>query len=340
MVGYFTFFVMLLVIDHSRISNNGKLVLSFILISLFSGLRYGIGYDYFSYYEIIQVGNINTELIPRIFIDIAHNTHFSIFFLLSALWTTCFFILGMRKQNCNFESVYFYVCFPTLLCASFGIVRQAMAYSVIFYLMCHPNYGRIRKMLFITLAFLCHQSSLIAIILLMPLERIGRKTLWVLFIGGVLSGEILVKQLATLNINIPLFEIFKLYISEHMGGGFFLRLLIYGLTIAILINYKKLYKKQMHIFVVYTCIGGALYATFSVNPHMAERFCTFFFSAILIFISSLRKSMKIPKVVFVFSLILIFGLYIYTGHVNSSKEGQWAKYKRSLYYPYQTIFEQ
>ena len=340
MIGYFFFFVMLLIIDQLKITNNSKLMMSLILISIFSGLRYGIGYDYFSYYEIIQVANVNTEFIPRMLIDIAHNTHFSIFFLFSALWTTCFFILGMKKQNCNFDSVYFYVCFPTLLCASFGIVRQAMAYSVIFYLMCHSNYGRIRKMLFIILAFLCHHSSLIAIILLMPLERIGRRTLWVLFIGGVLSGEILVKQLATLNINTPLFKVFKLYISEHMEGGFFLRLLIYGLTIATLINYKKLGKQQMHIFVVYTCIGGTLYATFYINPHMAERFCTFFFSAILIFISSLRRCMKIPRVVFIFSLILIFGLYIYTGHVNSSKEGQWAKYKRSLYYPYQTIFEQ
>lgn len=340
MIGYFIFFVLLLIIGHSKISNSSKLVLSFVLISLFSGLRYGIGYDYFSYYEIIQVGNLNTELIPQILIDVAHNTHFSIFFLFSALWTTCFFILGMKKQNCHFDSVYFYVCFPPLLCASFGLVRQAMAYSVIFYLMCHPDYNRIRKILFIILAFLCHQSSLIAIILLLPLEKIGRKALWVIFIGGLLGGEILVKCLATLNIDIPLFDVFKMYVSENMSGGSFLRLLIYGITIATLVNYKKLCKQQMHIFVVYTCIGGTLYAVFSVNPHMAERFCTFFFSATLIYISSLCKCMKIPKVVFVFSLILIFGLYIYTGHINSSKEGQWAKYKKSLYYPYQTIFEQ
>lgn len=125
-----------------------------------------------------------------------------------------------------------------------------------------------------------------------------------------------------------------------MGGGSFLRFLIYALAIVTLVNYEKLCRKQLHIFAVYTCIGASLYASFSVNPHMAERFCTFFFSAILILIPHLRKCMRMPKPIFVFMLLFIFGFYIYTAHMSSSKEGQWAKYKKSLYYPYQTIFEQ
>lgn len=112
-----------------------------------------------------------------------------------------------------------------------------------------------------------------------------------------------------------------------MGGGSFLRFLIYALAIVTLVNYEKLCRKQLHIFAVYTCIGASLYASFSVNPHMAERFCTFFFSAILILIPHLRKCMRMPKPIFVFMLLFIFGFYIYTAHMSSSKEGQWAKYK-------------
>lgn len=168
----------------------------------------------------------------------------------------------------------------------------------------------------------------------------GRKMLWTLFIVGLLGGEFAVKRLALLDIGNPLFVVFKKYVNENMGGGSFLRFLIYALAIVTLVNYEKLCRKQLHIFAVYTCIGASLYASFSVNPHMAERFCTFFFSAILILIPHLRKCMRMPKPIFVFMLLFIFGFYIYTAHMSSSKEGQWAKYKKSLYYPYQTIFEQ
>lgn len=191
-----------------------------------------------------------------------------------------------------------------------------------------------------SLGFLCHYSSVIAVILLLPLKRMGRKMLWTLFIVGLLGGEFAVKRLALLDIGNPLFVVFKKYVNENMGGGSFLRFLIYALAIVTLVNYEKLCRKQLHIFAVYTCIGASLYASFSVNPHMAERFCTFFFSAILILIPHLRKCMRMPKPIFVFMLLFIFGFYIYTAHMSSSKEGQWAKYKKSLYYPYQTIFEQ
>ena len=340
MAGYFTFFLLIFLVNYSNVSNANKLNISFFLITLFVGLRYGIGFDYFSYYQIIQDNNLETEPIPRMLIDVAHNTHFSVFFFITSLWTAGFFLAGLKKMNCYPESTLFYICFPPLLCASFGLVRQAMAYSVIFYLMCHPDFKMKKKILFIVLAFLCHYSSVIAVILLLPLKRMGRKMLWTLFIVGLLGGEFAVKRLALLDIGNPLFVVFKKYVNENMGGGSFLRFLIYALAIVTLVNYEKLCRKQLHIFAVYTCIGASLYASFSVNPHMAERFCTFFFSAILILIPHLRKCMRMPKPIFVFMLLFIFGFYIYTAHMSSSKEGQWAKYKKSLYYPYQTIFEQ
>lgn len=340
MTGYFTFFLLIFLVNYSNVSNANKLNISFFLITLFVGLRYGIGFDYFSYYQIIQDNNLKTEPIPRMLIDVAHNTHFSVFFLVCAIWTAGFFLGGLKKMNCYPESTLFFICYPPLLCSSFGLVRNAMAYSVIFYLMCHPDFKMKKKILFIVLAVLCHYSSVIAIILLLPVKRMGKKGLWTIFIAGMLGGEFAIKKLATLNIDNPLFAVFKMYVAENMGGGSFLRLLIYALTLVTLANYEKLCKKQLHIFVVYTCIGASLYASFSVNPHMAERFCTFFFSAILVLIPHLRKYMKMPKLIFVFILLFVFGFYIYTGHISSSESGLWAKYKKSLYYPYQTIFEQ
>ena len=136
---------------------------------------------------------------------------------------------------------------------------------------------------------------MIAVILLLPLKRMGRKMLWTLFIVGLLGESLLLKRLALLDIGNPLFVVFKKYVNENMGEAvLFLRFLIYALAIVTLVNYEKLCRKQLHIFAVYTCIGASLYASFSVNPHMAERFCTFFFSAILILIPHLRKCMRMP----------------------------------------------
>lgn len=60
-----------------------------------------------------------------------------------------------------------------------------------------------------SLGFLCHYSSVIAVILLLPLKRMGRKMLWTLFIVGLLGGEFAVKRLALLDIGNPLFVVLK-----------------------------------------------------------------------------------------------------------------------------------
>ena len=82
MAGYFTFFLLIFLVNYSNVSNANKLNISFFLITLFVGLRYGIGFDYFSYYQIIQDNNLETEPIPRMLIDVAHNTHFFRFLFL------------------------------------------------------------------------------------------------------------------------------------------------------------------------------------------------------------------------------------------------------------------
>lgn len=47
MAGYFTFFLLIFLVNYSNVSNANKLNISFFLITLFVGLRYGIGFDYF-----------------------------------------------------------------------------------------------------------------------------------------------------------------------------------------------------------------------------------------------------------------------------------------------------
>lgn len=71
-----------------------------------------------------------------------------------------------------------------------------------------------------SLGFLCHYSSVIAVILLLPLKRMGRKMLWTLFIVGLLGGEFAVKRLALLDIGNPLFVVLKVCQRKY-GRRFF-----------------------------------------------------------------------------------------------------------------------
>ena len=90
MLYYIIFFLTLFLIEKSQLSYKNKMIIAGFWISIFSGLRYGVGYDYFMYYEFIEKMTIEREIIPMIFMEIAHYTHFSFFFLASSFFITFF----------------------------------------------------------------------------------------------------------------------------------------------------------------------------------------------------------------------------------------------------------
>lgn len=91
MLGYLLLFFSLFWIECKAKNYRTKMLLCFWVLSLFSGLRYGVGYDYFMYYEFIEDNFLDREPIPALFIYIAHNTHFS-FFLSQPLYSSIIFL--------------------------------------------------------------------------------------------------------------------------------------------------------------------------------------------------------------------------------------------------------
>lgn len=336
MLGYILLFLFVFLIGHSRCPNKQKLSFAFFVIFLFSGLRYGIGYDYFSYFQMIQDEETQTELIPDVMMDVARDTHFSVFFLLSSLWICLFYVAGLRKMNCSYECVVFFIGYPSLLMMSVSAIRQCMAFSVIFLLLCNKNPGLLKKLLYISVAFLCHQSSVIALLILFPLRRLGKRSLWICFVLSFILGEVVSKVLLSIDAGNPIITKFQHYLSEDMGGGGFLRLIIYILTFFSLLHYDKLKSRGYGDYVAYVCIGSSLYSLFTVNAHLAERFCTFFFAVIMIYIHDLRVLSRVPKAIYNLILIVIFIGYICIAH-KTSQSGPWTRYKDSSYYPYETF---
>lgn len=341
MLYYIIFFLSLFLIDKSLLSYKNKLIIAGIWISLFSGFRYGIGYDYFMYYEFIEKLTIEREMIPMLFMEIAHYTHYSFFFIASSFFITFFFISGIISKNLPFSTIYFYIGFPLFFFASFSIIRQSMAYAVIFFLMCNFNkFNYKKKILFIIIAFLCHRSSLIALILLIPTSIYSQKLLFTMFIGSIIGTEFILKKILAINSEIGLIMQLQGFIEVEYQGGGFKKLIVYGITFTLLLFYNRICKRNdLQNYVIWSIIGGCLYALFSFSGHIAERFCTFFFTSTLILIIPILKMFKINKLIYVTCCIMLFSLSTYTGHKTSVADGQWIEYRNSLYYPYMTIFE-
>jgi hypothetical protein len=341
MLGYIILFLAIFIIDRSDEPLGRKYFFAFWVLSVFSGIRYGIGYDYFSYYQLIQKPEIETEIIPMFLYGVARETHYSLFFIISAFFTNFFFLRGMCIRKCPFETVYFYMGWPLLYVSTFSTVRQYMAISLVFYLMCLHNAGFVKKALLVIIAFLCHRSSLIAIILLFPIDRIfSRKSLLVLFVFSLLLGEFFVKQLLSMSVDSAFYNNFQNFLGEDVEGGFYKRLLSYLVVALVLLNYNQLIDYGIHKkFLVYSIFGGCFYALFSLQTHIAMRFCTFFQVGFLIIVIGLCKLRRFPLFEYKFLCILLFASTIYLGHITSSRVKQWAKYRSSLYYPYETIFE-
>lgn len=344
MIGYVLFFFMISLIDILKTSLAKKYLLAFWLISLFSGLRYGIGFDYFTYYENMMDPNYNPEIIPSCFLFLGREIHYSIFYLASSLFTNFFFLRGMYLRNCPFSALYFYIGYPLFFYNSLSIIRQFMAISVIFYLICLDKPKVVVKIALIVIAFFCHRSSVVSLFLLLPIPKnVGQKSLFILFALSLLVGEMLVGFVISMSSDFFLLADLIRYLSTEMAGGNMMKWLVYVTITVIAFKYNSLIKYGIdRRYIIYSIFGGCLFALFSLNANVGQRFCAFYLSSILIYITSLCVVYKIPGWAYKIICVAMFASVIYISHITSLSEiSNSDKYKingQSLYYPYEMIF--
>lgn len=339
MIGYILLFIAIFIVDRINAPLSKKYICAFWIISVFSGLRYGIGYDYFSYYQLMQNPENERELIPMFMLTLGREIHYSLFFLLSSLFINLFFLRGLFIAKCPFEAIYFYLGWPMLFVSTLSAVRQYMAIAVIFYLICLPNAKWRNKLFWIVIAFLCHKSSLISILLLFPVERImNRKMMWLLFFFSLIIGELLVAYLLSITMNSLFIMKFLDFLAQEVEGGSFKRIMSYFIVVLILLNYNSLLERGIpNKYIAYCVIGGCLFALFSSQTQIAMRFCTFYQVSFMLIVIKLCKLRKFPLFMYKLLCVCLFIMSIYVGHNTSIETEQWAKYKPSSYYPYETV---
>lgn len=316
---------------------------------LFSAIRYGIGYDYYSYmqaclHELDAQELERFEPLSRVLIEIGYYTHYQFFFAISS-----FLILYPVYKACVSLSVFpafalfIYFLFPKYYLESFSIVRNCIAYSMVFYAyyQLHKD-NRIASVFFLLIAFLFHKSALIGI-LIYPIYYI-HQSFKLHLIGYIVSFFIsvvvmtLIGQYASA---IPILANIEHYASTGRSEGGSMTFIINFITIVNFVLWHRLENVDSvnSKYLAYFNLGTIMWNVFiGVDSTIALRLSSFFQIFIILLVPQYcyavneRYSMWVNRGAYSFFLLL-FASYFY---INISS--YLSNPERMSNLPYQTIF--
>ncbi len=344
MIGYIALFLFLFLFLFTVIRNKNKqLFFVFVAIFLFSAFRYGLGYDFYAYEGIATnlLGITRMEPIPSFFLIIANKTDPQVFFILTSLFISIFYYIGIKAISNDYSiSVMTYVCLPFLFLDQLGIVRQAMATSVVFCAMCKFHDKKVMQLILIILASLCHKSAIIGLLILIPWEKISFRIIIVYYIASFFVGALLVDYLLALFSNSVFFlgDGFTHYIEDiDASEGSKIKFLWYILSALILFSYRNLFKYDNNIKYIVNLfiVGSGIFNLFIIQSSLSKRMGIFFMSLIIVFMPQLIKHLRLPKPLFYTICIILFSLLVYVGSSNKRLEDPPGY---SVTYPYRTFF--
>ncbi len=330
-----------------------QLILVFVGLTTFSALRYGIGYDYYSYLDICRPGAFrgnDFELIPYWIVQFSRRTSPYNFFVVTSVFISFFYYIGIRYGGkLYFEEALFYLCFPFLFYDQLSIIRQGMAASIVFFALAlgREDTRQMKTLciqfLLVCAAILCHRSAYVGFLILIPWQKVPVKILWLMFIGSFVLGNIVTNYVGIIFQWGVVDDISAHKAISYLGiikenEGKMIRFLIYFITLLSLLLYGRLVKngKSNAYYIGVLVLGCTLYALFVFNSSLSKRLCMFFFSSSIFLVPQLIRAMKINRYVFVVTCIALFSLQIYVGSHNKRTQD---RFNTSASYPYRTFLE-
>lgn len=351
MLGYVIFLLSLFYINSIVPNKNIRLFLLFFVVFIFSAIRYGIGYDYYSYYAVVNQDSfllLSWQPIPMILGKLSAYTNTYYFFFLTSLFICIFLYLSFKYSKVieyKWESLLVYISFPLFYMFNMSTIRQAMAYSIVFaaYTVFYNN--NLKKTILCIVAVLCHLSAIGAFIILIPFEKIKTRYLLILFIISFVSGEAFVNIVGSYASYFSVGDKFSQYAeisSLEVADGRSIRYVIYFVNLVSLYYRRTLNKncerdRILKYLIGILCVGASFFALFStVNMTLAKRYCTFFFMASIVVIPYVWYYFKLKKRLFNTMNLLLFAVTIYLQAGNFSRAED-IKRETSPTYPYRSM---
>lgn len=144
--------------------------LLFLVYFVFCGFRYGVGWDYYNYLNIIERGGWTIDSLEFLVRQLAYfceNRGFTqFFFVATSFIIVLFFFLMFAKESENpAVSVFVFLCIPTFFLNSLVIIRYFLAVSTVFLAYHYGNKKQyIPYFLLLFVAFLFHKAALFGLI--------------------------------------------------------------------------------------------------------------------------------------------------------------------------------
>ena len=293
------------IISKSNLSENAKLKRLYVFVLIFVSLRYGIGYDYYSYKGIVE--GITPEYmydglepIPKLISFLSGNIHYQIFFVVMSFMTIYpIYWVCRRLSVAPLESFLIFLFYPQFFLESLSTVRNSLAYTfvvVMFYFIIREKY--LKSLLFLFLAFLTHTSAIVAVIMYPVFFFFKNKNINLLFyILSFVCYLFIMPILTSAFGDLGIFAKFIYYIdnADSYSGGTMMNWLLNAIGIFNLIYWNKLSafndtnKALLPIVNVGICFWN-IFIPFS--PVFATRFAVIFIYLMIFLIPSYSLALK------------------------------------------------
>lgn len=338
-------------VNNSRMTSNKKLRWMFLYVLFFSALRYGIGYDYFSYKNTIVSNNDyqleRIELLGSLLMKLSYRTHYQLFFIITSILTLCPLFCCLKKYSSSpIFSFWVYLLFPLFYLNYISIVRNAVAYSfgICFFFALVNRKGFMKffyATIFFLLAFGFHKSSLIlvlmAVLIYIPVKK---SILFVLFCLSFLVSNYIVSFLGGFS-NISIVDFGLNYLENHeRSEGHMMTYVFNAMCLFTFVVWDKVCMKNERnsLYLKLCCIGTCLWNIFlPLESTMALRLSSYFtlFYIFLIpeFINIRLGSIRILKS-HILSILLLLIVFTFYRNIDAKGDG----YGHISFLPYQTVF--
>ncbi len=342
------FLVIISAFSFQYLDNKKAFFLVSFTLMLFAGMRYDLAWDYWNYYNAIKYNTSlveDFELFERFLIYICQKLEYpQLFFMVNAFFTVLFTNWGIKKMSINPKYSYLvYICIPVLYLSSLSTVRYALAMSMIFWgLSFLENKKPFKYIIILTLSFLVHQSSLIAI-LFIPLYyvKINRINNVILYIVFFFFSNIIIGLIPLLG-NLSFMEKYTRYVNLGFGQAFnILPIIFNAINVINLVFYNiivnngvvdKNEKIRISRYITIFNVSCIIMQMFSYHAVLSTRLSRYFLMIIILLVPYYIKNNRLKFLIK--TSIISFLLLFYFMQFTLSNYNGGSLQRKNVFIPY------
>lgn len=322
---YLCFILLNIPLTRTNSASKARTRIAFFIILLFEILRFGVGWDYQNYVDIVNDNIIHIQdsryepLSKLIFIGTIKLNFYPFIFICFGLIHLCLINFIINKFSIDKTMSWtLYLLFPLFYLQDLSTIRQAAALSCLFcsfYFLYNKKYIKYIFLVLIATGF--HSSAWYGFIMLIIYKlNLSCKQNWILFIASFFLGSAMLFVIPQLNI-----PRLNMYISsDEKATTSLLNLLYYAINIFVLLHYKKLIKINPNNkkFIQLTNWGLVTFNLFIFEPVTSTRLSVYFLIFWILLIPSFTYIYKYKlTIISCFITLNIIYLMIYVNAYNN-----------------------